>query len=90
MIDDVLWVVPVTPAGEPTGPARQITNEVADQLSWSGDSQHILYDSAGTMRMVSIDGGAPVTVPIDLDWRPQPAPSDEKGDPRRHGVDRDE
>ena len=55
----------MTPAGEPTGPARQITNEVADQLSWSGDSQHILYDSAGTMRMVSIDGGAPITVPID-------------------------
>lgn len=78
VMNDVLWVVPVTPAGEPTGPARQITNEVADQLSWSGDSQHILYDSAGTMRMVSIDGGTPVTVPIDLNWRPQPAPSDEK------------
>ena len=46
VLDDVLWILPVTPTGAPAGPPRQLTNEVADQLSWSGDSQHLLYDSA--------------------------------------------
>jgi Tol biopolymer transport system component len=77
VLDDVLWILPVKPSGEPDGPPRQLTNEVADQLSWSGDSRHILYDSAGTLRMVAVDGGQPTTVPVSLDWRPQPAPSGE-------------
>ncbi len=98
VLDDVLWVLPVTSAGAPAGPARQLTNEVADQLSWSGNSQHILYDSAGTLRMVSVNGGAPTTVPVHLNWRPQPAPAGEKvihagtvwtgtSDSEQHNVD---
>ena len=78
VLDDVLWVLPVTSTGAPAGPPRQLTNEVADQLSWSGNSQHILYDSAGTLRMVSIHGGAPTTVPVALNWHPQAAPAGEK------------
>ncbi len=79
VLDDVLWVLPVDPAtGAPTGPARQITDEIADQLSWSGDSQHILYDSAGTLRMVSVNSGEATTVPVNLTWRPQAAPAGEK------------
>ena len=79
VMDNVLQVVPVDPAtGAPTGAARPLTREAADQLSWSGDSRHILYDSAGTLRLISIHGGAPRTVPVDLTWRPQAPPSGEK------------
>ena len=79
VMDNVLQVVPVDPAtGAPTGAARPLTVEAADQLSWSGDSQHILYDSAGTLRLISINGGAPKTVPVNLTWRPQAPPSGEK------------
>ena len=79
VMDSSLWIVPVDPAtGEPTGAARQLTVEPADQLSWSGDSQHILYDSAGTLRLISIDGGAPETVPVNLKWTPQAPPTGEK------------
>ncbi|MGZ4221284.1 MAG: amidohydrolase family protein [Solirubrobacteraceae bacterium] len=78
VLDDVLWILPVTPTGAPAGPPKQLTNDVADQLSWSGDSQHILYDSAGTLRMVFAHGGQPTTVPVRLNWRPQAAPSGEK------------
>ena len=79
VLDDVLWTLPVDRnTGAPAGPARQLTNEVADQLSWSGDSQHILYDSAGTLRLVSVHGGQPTTVPVHLNWRPLAAPSGEK------------
>jgi Tol biopolymer transport system component len=79
VMDSVLYVVPVDPAtGAPAGAARQVTQEAADQLSWSGDSQHILYDSAGTLRMVSVKGGAPTTVPVDLRFKPQAPPQGEK------------
>lgn len=79
VMDSVLWIVPVDPAtGQPTGAARQLTVEPADQLSWSGDSQHILYDSAGTLRLVSVNGGAPKTVPVNLNWTPQAPPTGEK------------
>jgi Tol biopolymer transport system component len=78
VVDDVLWILPVTPTGAPAGPPKELTTEVADQLSWSGDSQHILYDSAGTLRMVSVGGGQPTTIPVRLNWRPQAAPSGEK------------
>ena len=78
VLDDVLWVLPVPATGAPAGPPRQLTSEVADQLSWSGDSQHILYDSAGTLRMVSVAGGQPATIPVRLNWRPQAPPSGEK------------
>jgi Tol biopolymer transport system component len=79
VMDSVLQVVPVDPAtGAPTGAARRLTVEPADQLSWSGDSQHILYDSAGTLRLISINGGAPKTVPVNLTWRPKAPPSGEK------------
>jgi Tol biopolymer transport system component len=74
VLDDVLWILPVTSSGAPAGPPRQLTSEVADQLSWSGDSRHILYDSAGTLRMVSVAGGQPTTVPVKLSWRPRRAP----------------
>jgi Tol biopolymer transport system component len=79
VMDDVLCIVPVDPAtGRPTGAAKRLTEEPADQLSWSGDSQRILYDSAGTLRLISINGGAPKTVPVNLTWKPQAPPKGEK------------
>jgi Tol biopolymer transport system component len=98
VLDDVLWILPVAPSGAPTGPPRQLTTEVADQLSWSGDSRHILYDSAGTLRMVSVHGGQPTTVAVRLHWRPAAPPAGKKvihagtlwsgsSDSERHNVD---
>lgn len=37
VLDDVLWILPVTPTRAPAGPPKRLTNEVADQLSWSGE-----------------------------------------------------
>jgi Tol biopolymer transport system component len=69
VLDDVLWVLPVDERGAPTGPQRQVTDENADMLSWSGDSSTLLYLSDGTMRRVSAAGGSPSTVPVRLRWR---------------------
>src|SRR5690606_20191179 len=38
-----LWVAPVADDGSFTAPARQITTELTDAPSWSGDSSAILY-----------------------------------------------
>ncbi|HQZ38592.1 MAG TPA: amidohydrolase family protein [Vicinamibacterales bacterium] len=68
--EGVLAVWPVSRAGEPLGPPRRITNESAHAPSWSGDSRHILYQSADKLRIVDIEEGEVQTVPLDLTYTP--------------------
>jgi Tol biopolymer transport system component len=68
--EGVLAVWPVSPAGEPLGPPRRITNESAHSPSWSGDSRHILYQSLDKLRIVDIETGDSRTVPLDLKYTP--------------------
>lgn len=58
------WVVP---AGG--GPARQVTREVTDSLSWLG-SDRLLYLHNGALRSVALSGGNPREIPVSLRWRP--------------------
>jgi len=66
--NDYLYVMPVSAAGEPTGPPRQITKELADSISWAGPNQ-ILYMATDRLKLVSIADGATRDVPVDLTWR---------------------
>jgi Tol biopolymer transport system component/imidazolonepropionase-like amidohydrolase len=66
--EGVLAVWPVSPAGEPLGPPRRITNESAHAPSWSGDSRHILYQSMDKLRIVDIENGDIRTIPLDLKY----------------------
>jgi Tol biopolymer transport system component len=68
--EGVLAVWPVSPAGEPLGPPRRITNESAHAPSWSGDSRHILYQSIDKLRIVDVENGDIRTVPLDLKYTP--------------------
>jgi cytosine/adenosine deaminase-related metal-dependent hydrolase len=61
-------VVDVEAGGRFAGPPRQITREVTDAPSWSGDSTRLLYLHNGLLRVVSADGGRPQTVPMRLTW----------------------
>ncbi|MCJ2178458.1 amidohydrolase family protein [Novosphingobium album (ex Hu et al. 2023)] len=63
-----LWVAAVDEAGKFSGAPRQITTEVTDAPSWSGDSASLLYLSGGKLRLVSINGGASRTIPCRLTW----------------------
>lgn len=63
-----LWVAPVAPDGSFTGAPRQVSTELADAPSWSGDSRSILYLSGGKLRLVPVSGGKPQTVPCRLTW----------------------
>ncbi|TDV47843.1 amidohydrolase family protein [Actinophytocola oryzae] len=69
VVESCAWVVPVSPTGAFTGPARQVTTEVTDSLSWLG-ADRLLYLHNGTLRSVSVDGGRPKDIPLTLHWRP--------------------
>ncbi|MEW6760021.1 MAG: amidohydrolase family protein [Pseudomonadota bacterium] len=69
IMDSRLHVIPVGPDGAPTGPARQVSEDMADLPSWGGDSQTILYKSAERVRTVRLDGSGTREVPVDLSWR---------------------
>ncbi|MEU8437961.1 amidohydrolase family protein [Streptomyces sp. NPDC029216] len=78
--ESALWLLPVTPDGTPTGPARRLTDESADHPSWSGDSRTLLYQSGARLRLLALDAdgspaGAARTVPVSLTYR-RPAPVD--------------
>ncbi len=64
----VLWAIPVTPDGDAAGPPRRLTNEAADDPSWTGDSQSIVYLTAGGLRRVGLRDGDIDEIPVDLTW----------------------
>ena len=69
VMDGYLWVRAVDANGLPVSEARPITEEMTDAPSWSGDGKHLLYLSAGRMRLVAADGKTPpVNVPVSLSW----------------------
>lgn len=64
----VLWVQPVSPSGDPTGPARRMNNEQTSDPSWSGDGRSILYLTTDRLRRVSVESGRIDDVPVPLTW----------------------
>jgi Tol biopolymer transport system component len=66
--EGVLAVWPVAKSGEPLGPPRHITTEMAYSPSWSGDSEHILYQSMDKLKTIDILSGETHEVPLDLKY----------------------
>lgn len=71
IMDSRLHVMPLDAGGAPTGPARQVTDDIADLPVWGGDSQTILYKSAERVRTVRADGSGTRDIPVQLEWRQQ-------------------
>lgn len=65
----VLWTMPVTRDGQKAGALRQVTKDVADYLSWTGDSRHLMYLSNAKLRMVSKSGKNSQAVRLKLDYK---------------------
>ena len=68
--EGLLVVWPVSIAGEPLGPPRRITTEIAHSPSWSGDSKRILYQSMDKLKTVDLDTGETRTIRLDLKYTP--------------------
>ncbi|MBI4473568.1 MAG: PD40 domain-containing protein [Acidobacteria bacterium] len=74
VVDGTLWAMPVNSVGNAAGPPRQLTKEMVDSPSWTGDSRQLLYMSNDRLRLVAADGGTSRDVPLNLTWAPkQPA-----------------
>ena len=64
-----LAIWPVSPTtGEPQGPPRHLTTEIAYNPNWAGDSRHVLYQSNDKLRLMDIETGEVHTVPLDLTY----------------------
>lgn len=69
-MNSVLHVLPVAADGTPTGPARQLTDHIADMPTWAPDSRSVLYLSNGRLRLVGVEGGEANEIPVPLTWSP--------------------
>jgi Tol biopolymer transport system component len=65
-----LAVWPVSRTGEPLGPPRHLTTEIAHSPSWAGDSKHILYQSNDKLKTIDVETGEVRDVPLDLKYTP--------------------
>ena len=88
VVASVLWVVDGAPPTAPSpGKPRQITDEVTDAPSWSGDSARLLYLNNGRLRLSRSTGSRPRTVPMPLTWTQHQAARPHRH-PRRPDVGR--
>ena len=64
-----LAIWPVSPAtGEPQGPVRHLTSEIAYNPNWASDNRHLLYQANDNIRLMDIETGEVKTVPLDLTY----------------------
>lgn len=68
--EGTLAIFPVSPSGEPLGPPRHITTEIAHAPSWAGDSRQILYQSNDKLKIIDTESGLTKEVPVDLSYTP--------------------
>jgi Tol biopolymer transport system component len=68
--EGVLAVWPVSFTGEPLGPPRHMTTEIAYSPSWAGDSEHILYQSLDKLKEIDIQTGETKEIPLDMKYTP--------------------
>jgi Tol biopolymer transport system component len=67
--DGVLWTVRTDQAGHFITAPRRMTNDLADQPSWAGDSKSIVYQSGSALKRIWLDDGRIETIPLQLEWR---------------------
>jgi Tol biopolymer transport system component len=68
--EGTLQVMPVNATGDPSGPPRRLTEELADSPSWAGSDQ-LLYIATDRLKLVSLSDGGTREVPVDLSWTPK-------------------
>lgn len=69
--DGVLWTVPVDSDGEIAGEPVQITEELADNISWTGDSKSLVYIATDRLKKINVETGSSEEIPIELTWAPR-------------------
>ena len=70
VMDDLLYTMPVSTDGYPTGTATPLNDETTDAPTWTADSKSILYLSNGKLRLLDRTTKAIRTIPVDLAYTP--------------------
>lgn len=65
-----LWLQPVTPQGEAAGSASRVVKDADGGLSWSADSQFLLYQAGTSLTKLDPKTGATVRADPDIRWTP--------------------
>jgi len=69
ILDGLLWMSAVDRAGNPIGPPKRLTNELADAPSWTGDSQSIVFLATDTLKQVFLADGRIEAIPLQFTWQ---------------------
>lgn len=64
-----LYVLPVTPAGEPTGAPRRVFDSPIQFPHWSPDSRSVLFLAADKLTRADVEGERTHEIPLDLSYR---------------------
>jgi Tol biopolymer transport system component len=67
-MDSSLWVAPVAADGASTGAPRKIADDVVTALSWAKDSDTLLGQAGGRLKLYSAKTGKAKAAPLKLTW----------------------
>ncbi|NIJ54742.1 amidohydrolase family protein [Dyadobacter arcticus] len=67
-MDGVLWIVAVNEKGDLLAAPRRLTNELAENPSWTGDSKSIVFMATDVLKKVSVLSGATETIQMSLNY----------------------
>jgi Tol biopolymer transport system component/imidazolonepropionase-like amidohydrolase len=68
IVDGRLAAFPVSREGEPVGPVRMLSTELANSPSWAGDSRHLFYQSDDRFKLVDVVDGSVREIDPHLTW----------------------
>jgi Tol biopolymer transport system component/imidazolonepropionase-like amidohydrolase len=71
ILDNVLWMVPVDSRLNIAGPPVQLTHELAENPSWTGDSQSIVFLATDRIKKVAVSDGRIEALNMEFTWKPQ-------------------
>lgn len=63
-----LWMMPVDSFGNATGDPIQLTKEMADAPTWSGDSKKILFMATDQLKVLNVEDRTTETIALGLNW----------------------
>ncbi len=71
ILDNVLWTVQVDARLNILGSPVQLTHELAENPSWTGDSKSIVFLATDKIKKVTVSDGRIEAVNMEFNWKPQ-------------------
>jgi imidazolonepropionase-like amidohydrolase len=73
IVDGHLVTFAVSREGEPRGPARELSTDIAESPTWTADSRRILYQTDDRLKLVDVIDGSVRDIDPMLTWTRAPA-----------------